>query len=216
MTDVLKLAIFGAGGFGREVMPMVRHYYQERCDLVFVDDDPTLAKKFVNRHKLMSVEQALNQERQFSVAIADPRKRKLKCDALRKIGARFFSAQAKESVRYDEVSVGEGSIICSHSTITSNVKIGIQFHGNIFSYVAHDCSVGDYVTFGPYASCGGRVIIGDGVYVGMGALIKQGVPGKCLVIGEGAVIGMGAVVTKDVPAGATVVGNPARILEKKS
>lgn len=50
----------------------------------------------------------------------------------------------------------------------------------------------------------------DHAYIGTGAVIKQGLPGKPLVIGWDAVVSMGAVVTKNVPPGATVVGNPAR------
>jgi acetyltransferase-like isoleucine patch superfamily enzyme len=53
------------------------------------------------------------------------------------------------------------------------------------------------------------VTIGDGAYVGTGAVLKQGVS-----IGAGATVGMGSVVIQDVPAGATVVGNPARIMRR--
>ena len=216
MNKMLKLAIFGAGGFGREVLPMVRLFYRGDCDLVFVDDEPSLWGKTVNDVKVVSVDQAVGEKRQFSMSIANPGQRRKRCEALQERGARFFSARAAATIIYDQVDVGEGSILCANFTATSNIKIGRQFHGNIFSYVAHDCVIGDYVTFAPYASCGGRVIIEDDVYIGMGALIKQGVPGKHLVIGQGAVVGMGAVVTKDVPAGATVVGNPAKVMEKRN
>ncbi|ESQ99725.1 hypothetical protein F753_08980 [Stutzerimonas chloritidismutans AW-1] len=56
---------------------------------------------------------------------------------------------------------------------------------------------------------------GDYAYIGTGAIIKQGRPGKPLRIGKGAVVGMGAVVTKDVADGAVVVGNPAKPLARK-
>jgi acetyltransferase-like isoleucine patch superfamily enzyme len=59
------------------------------------------------------------------------------------------------------------------------------------------------------------VHVGDGAYIGTGAVLRQGTPDKPLVIGEGAVVGMGAVVTKDVAPRATVVGNPARLLERR-
>lgn len=49
--------------------------------------------------------------------------------------------------------------------------------------------------------------IGEGAYVGAGAIILPGV-----TIGTGAKIGAGAVVTKDVPPGETWVGVPAQPL----
>lgn len=54
------------------------------------------------------------------------------------------------------------------------------------------------------------VRIGDGVWVGFGAVITKGV-----TIGEGAVVASHAVVTKDVPPYAVVGGNPARILAQR-
>ena len=75
--------------------------------------------------------------------------------------------------------------------------------------------IGDFVTFAPGVKCNGNIHIQDHVYIGAGAVIKQGKPDQPLVIGAGAIVGMGAVVTKSVPPGATVVGNPARIVTKK-
>jgi maltose O-acetyltransferase len=49
------------------------------------------------------------------------------------------------------------------------------------------------------------VVIGDDVWIGLGALILPGV-----TIGPRAIVGAGAVVTRDVPADATVTGVPAR------
>ena len=94
------------------------------------------------------------------------------------------------------------------------MRIGRQFHGNFYSYVAHDCVVGDYVTFAPAVRCLGNVVIEDHAYIGTGAVLRQGTPGNPLVIGRGAVVGMGAIVTKSVPPGVTVVGNPAKPLSK--
>ena len=51
------------------------------------------------------------------------------------------------------------------------------------------------------------VRIGDGVHLGIGAIVLKGV-----TIGDGARVGAGAVVTRDVPAGASVEGNPARVV----
>lgn len=53
------------------------------------------------------------------------------------------------------------------------------------------------------------VRIGNGVWVGAGALIMPGV-----TIGDGAIIGAGSVVTKDVPPNTVWVGYAARELRK--
>ena len=58
--------------------------------------------------------------------------------------------------------------------------------------------IGDFVTFGG-ASCNGWVEIGDDVFVGAGAVIRNGQPGMRLKIGAGAVIGMGALVNRMWP-----------------
>ena len=118
--------------------------------------------------------------------------------------------EAANTLIMDSVEVGIGSILSSFVHLTSNIKIGKFFQANIYSYVAHDCIIGDFVTFAPRVMCNGNVVVEDHAYIGTGAVIKQGQPGNPLVIGEGSVVGMGAVVTKSVPRGAVVVGNPAR------
>lgn len=57
----------------------------------------------------------------------------------------------------------------------------------------------------------GKVRVGDGCDIGMGALILPGID-----IGEGAIVGAGAVVTKDVEPYAVVVGNPAKHLRDRA
>lgn len=115
-----------------------------------------------------------------------------------------------------EIKIDHGSILCPFVTITSNIIIGKSFHANIYSYVAHDCIIGDYVTFAPSVKCNGNVTIEDYVYIGTGAVIKQGKLNNPIVIGKGAVISAGAFVTRNVPAGITVFGNPAIKLTKEN
>src|SRR3546814_10482184 len=85
----------------------------------------------------------------------------------------------------DGVDCGEGMILSPFVTVTSNVKVGLGFHANIYSYVAHDSVIGDYVTFAPGVMCNGNVMIEDHAYLGTGAIIRQGEPGRPLVIGRG-------------------------------
>jgi hypothetical protein len=101
-------------------------------------------------------------------------------------------------------------------TLTSNINIGKSFHANLYSYVAHDCNIGDYVTFAPGVKCNGNVTIEDNVYIGSGAIIKQGTANKPIIIGKNSIIGAGSFVTKNVEKNTTVFGNPAKILNKNN
>ena len=63
--------------------------------------------------------------------------------------------------------------------------------------------------------CNGNVIIQDNVYIGTGAIIRQGSANSPLIIGQGATIGAGAVVLRSVEPNSTMVGAPARALQIK-
>ena len=211
--------LIGYGGFGREVMPvadaMLRNQLKiDDYELVFVEKDPEISE--LNGYKVLSEDYFLSlaANKYFNIAIADASLSEKVAVKYEGEGVAPFSIIAENSVNLSNNVIAEGSIICPFSMITADARIGRYFHSNIYSYVAHDCRIGDYVTFAPGVRCNGNVIIEDYAYVGTGAIIKHGLPGKPLVIGRGAVVGMGAVVTKDVPPYATVVGNPAKIFER--
>jgi len=215
---VKQVAIFGASGCGRGVMPLARQQWissGELFQLVFVDDNPPAPG--CNGHKVLTYAEWLAypaSSRHINIAIANSAVRQKLVDRCMADGVQFFEVRASNVVQLDHVQLGEGAILCPFVTLTSNIRIGKHFHANLHSYVEHDCVIGDYVTFAPGVKCNGNVVIEDHAYIGTGAIIKQGSPGNPLVIGRGAVVGMGAVVTKSVPPGVTVVGNPARPLVK--
>lgn len=211
--------VYGASGCGRGVMPLareqLRHIGIPIDQLVFVDDAPE--SDVVNGQRVMRYKDFLSanaSERYIVLAIANGRIREELASRCLGDGVRSWTVGANNVVRMDNVQLGEGAILSPFVTLTSNIRIGRHFHANLYSYVEHDCVIGDYVTFAPGVKCNGNIVIEDHAYIGAGAMIKQGRPGQPLLIGRGAVVGMGAVVTKDVPAGATVVGNPARLMSK--
>ena len=212
-------AVYGASGCGRGVMPVAREQLLQqgisKDNLVFLDDNPGLDQ--INGHRLLSYTDFLSQpvnQRFVVLAIANSKVREKLEKRLLQDGVNSWSVQASNVVKMDDVEIGEGAILCPFTTLTSNIRIGKHFHANLYSYVEHDCVIGDFVTFAPGVKCNGNIVIEDHVYIGAGATIKQGAPGRPLVIGRGAVVGMGAVVTKSVPPGVVVVGNPAKPLEK--
>ncbi|MHA6908379.1 acetyltransferase [Ralstonia pseudosolanacearum] len=212
------IGVYGASGFGREVMPLVREQMRaagQPCEVVFVDDGADGSGS--NGHRVLTYPQFLAEpaaDKRLCFAIANSQVREKLATRAVGDGIACMEVRGANAVVLDAVEIGTGAVLCPFVTLTSNIRIGKHFHANIYAYVAHDCVIGDYVTFAPGVKCNGNVVIEDHAYVGTGAVLKQGKPGAPLVIGKGAVVGMGAVVTRDVPAGATVVGNPARPLVK--
>ena len=211
------IGIYGASGFGKEVMPLVRQHYSQlnQDHIVFIDDGGRLEQ--LDGYKVLSYQQFMNHpatQKAVTIAIADSQVREKLNAKLVQDNIEIINVIANNALQYDNITMGKGSIICGFVHLTSNIKIGKGFHANIYSYIAHDCVIGDFVTFAPRVSCNGNVHIEDHAYIGTGAVLRQGTPDKPLIIGKGAIVGMGAVVTKDVPAGVTVVGNPARPLIK--
>ncbi|EKT4473786.1 acetyltransferase [Pseudomonas putida] len=209
--------IVGAGGFGREVMPVAKEYLGTTCNddfkLVFVDDG--VSESTTNGYDILSTDEFFEtpaDDRFFNIAIGSGMTRQKVAGDMIARGAKPFKIRSLNSMSLDRNEIGDGAVLCPFTMITSNAKIGRFFQANIYSYVAHDCIIGDFVTFAPSVKCNGNVVIEDHVYIGTGAVIKQGTPAKPIVIGSGAVVGMGAVVTKSVAPGSTVVGNPAKPL----
>jgi sugar O-acyltransferase (sialic acid O-acetyltransferase NeuD family) len=223
----ILFGLFGTGGFARPVMPLARYSLNRALGtannagpplvLVFVDRHPDQTS--LNGYPVMSEEEffaAPAARKYFNVAIAASELRQRLTETCVARGLEPLSLQAANTIVYDDNSIAEGAVLCSNTIVTCNTRIGKFFHLNIFSYVEHDCVIGDYVTFAPGVRCNGNVHIGNHAFIGAGAILRDGTKEKPLVIGANATVGMGAVVTRSVAAGETVVGNPARPLRKST
>jgi acetyltransferase-like isoleucine patch superfamily enzyme len=111
------------------------------------------------------------------------------------IGASIFSCAEKIQIG-DDVLIAFGVVIADHDS-----------HALDFAHRRNDVCLWHegkkdwtHVKTAP-------VIVGDKAWIGMNALILEGV-----TVGEGAVVGAGAVVTRDVPRWTLVAGNPARVV----
>ncbi|MEB3415623.1 acetyltransferase [Alteriqipengyuania sp. WL0013] len=208
------LGIYGASGFGREVLSLARLTGHADNQIAFIEDTPAAA--MVSGIRVFNFEDfaMLPEEKLVALAIADSQVRARLVEKVADADVGFITLVAPNAVIGNSVAIGNGGIFSPFSHVTCDATIGSHFHCNIYSYVAHDCQIGNFVTFAPGVKCNGNVHIEDHAYIGTGAILRQGTPDKPLRIGRGAVVGMGAVVTKDVPAGEVWVGNPARQLTK--
>lgn len=218
MVDIYT--VYGTGGFAREVMPLLKYSCNENTDeqkkFFFIDDFKE--KNEINGTQVLNFEDLL---KNFSahniycnIAIADANIRRKLSEKCMNNGINILTIKSKNSLILDDVQIDKGSILCPFTTITSNVRIGTSFHANLYSYVAHDCVIGDYVTFAPGVKCNGNVRIENNVYIGTGAIILPGTKAKPISIGENSRVAAGSVVTKSIPENVTVFGNPAQILTK--
>ena len=214
-------SIYGTGGYAREVMPLLSREqtnssFNKNQDYFFIDDSIEDSIK-INGFQVFRFENLISKfhEKKIhcSIAIADTLTRKKLTEKCISNGIDILTVKASNIIIMDRVSIGQGAILSPFVTITSNVEIGKSFHGNLYSFIAHDCTIGDYVTFAPGVKCSGNVRIGNNVYVGTGAIILPGKSGNPISIGENSKIAAGSVVTKSIPANVTVFGNPARILK---
>jgi sugar O-acyltransferase (sialic acid O-acetyltransferase NeuD family) len=207
-----KIAIYGAGGFGREVEFLIQSINENKPQYEFIGyfDDVKYKGDIINSFPILGGMNELNNyqdELCLAVAVGDPvTKKKIITNIVnKKISYPTLIHPNVVIGNKDVVSIGEGCIICAGVMITVNIEIKDFVILNLGCTVGHDVVIGNYSSFMPSFNISGEVIIEDEVYVGTGAkIINQ------LEIGRGTIVGAGAVVAKSLPANCTAVGIPAK------
>ena len=116
--------------------------------------------------------------------------------------------------------IGQGNVFreyCNANLGTEGDKMQTIIGNNslfmVGVHIAHDCVIGDYVTFAPSVRCNGNISVGNNVYIGTNAVIYPGSNVTSLEIGDNVKIGAGSVIKKSVPANTLVNGNPAKVIK---
>lgn len=148
-------------------------------------------------------------ERIFAVcAVGEPQLKKKIISKYKNAGNIDFPAIiSRQALVGDRNRLGQGTVICSGATITTDVVLGEFVTINIGATICHQTHIQDYTTIAPGVNVSGNVKIGKEAYLGVGTKVIQGIS-----IGDRAVIGAGGVVIENIPQNVTAVGCPTRII----
>lgn len=214
-----QIAVYGAGGFAREVAWLVQscNVNEPVYDVVcFIDDNPATHGTLINRIPSMSLESARRQfpEAAVAIGVGAPQTRQKIAEKVAAAGFSFATIVHPRTEMSEWIEIGEGAVICAGNILTTNITLGRHVQINLDCTIGHDVVMGDYTTLAPGVHVSGCVHFGQRVYVGTGAVIINGTQEAPIMIGDDAVIGAGACVTKSVAPGLTVVGVPAKPLQR--
>lgn len=176
------IAIFGAGGFGREVYLLIKRINksQKLWNFIgFFDDDPNpdWRSSKIEFNYLGGI-QALNDYKAplcLAIAIGDPSNISKVINKIGNTKIQFPNLISPDCIFYDEyINLGIGNIITSGCIFTDNITIG---NFNIFNSkisVGHDVTIGNLNVFNPNVAISGDVEIENGNFFGLNSSIVQG------------------------------------------
>lgn len=213
-----KIAVFGAGGFGLEVAMLIEHINEVSPQWNFIGffDDGEPEGKAMNGYPLLGGTERLNQwtsDLFLVLALGLPKTKRHVLGEIqnKKISYPVLIHPSVIMGKKKYLTIGEGSIICAGTIVTTNISIGRHVTLNLSCTVGHDTEIGDFSSFMPTCNISGEVSIGKENFWGTGAKVINR-----KVIGDNVIVGAGAVVIQDVPDNVTVVGNPARVIKENT
>lgn len=211
--------LLGAGGLAREVAYVInsRRNLTERGDRIFYLSDNKeewgnqlpfgeVVPYFIETHKLHYFK---DRSTFFIPAVGSPKLKRKLVERAKRSGMfpKHFLTHKQSFV--GDARIGEGSVVCSMCSITTNVNISRYVVVNLNCTIGHDAIIEDYVNLSPHCTISGKAHIKEGADLGSAVSILPGV-----TVGRNTVIGAGAVVTKDLPDNCLAVGIPAKVIKE--
>lgn len=215
MIPQTPLAIYGAGGLGREIALMVTQINRREplWKLEGYYDDGVEKGSVVDGLPVLGAMEDLNLREEslsVAVAIADPQLRKVVTDRITNANINFpVLIHPDANPGGEDNYFGRGTIITAGCILTTGIVIGEFAIINLLSTIGHDVKLGSFTIVMPGCNISGNVQVGACALIGTGAKILQN-----LTLGKNCTVGAGAVVTKDFGDDVTVVGIPARKVNK--
>lgn len=214
--EIKDIAVFGAGGLGREVACLIRLINESlekpRWNFIgFFDDNEQLrgscneyGKVFGGKAELNAWDKPLD----VVIAIATPKVVKLVAEGITNPLIDFPNVIAPDTVWLDRdnVRMGKGNLICSGCLISCNVDLGDFNILDGYITVGHDTRIGNYNVVMPSCNISGGIVMGDCNFMGVKSVVLQ-----YLKVGNNVKIGAGAIVMRDTVDDHLYVGVPARL-----
>lgn len=208
------IAIYGAGGFGREVACLIKRINEETptWNLIgFFDDNPKLKGQMISHFGPclggMDELNAYPKEINLTLPIGNPKIVKNLVEKIHNPRVSYpnlirpgFQVSDPESF-----SIGKGNIIQSNCSVSCDVSIGDFNVLNGAIVMGHDVKVDSYNTFMPAVRISGEVKIGSCNFFGVGSIVLQQIK-----IGDNIRLGAGSVLMTKPKDGNLYMGNPAR------
>ena len=190
LDEGIRLAIVGAGGYGRLALDVLIASGFESWVIGFYDDAhavlPDKVRGFPVLGDVAMLKSMLSVEAvHVVVAITDNAMRLRLANSIRALGARFFTVVHPASYASAESAVGDGSVVAAGAVVHP------------------DAAVGSHCYIGPRAVVDRDAVVGAGAWVSAGAVVGPGARiGARAVLGQNASVGRRAVVKEnmDVPA----------------
>lgn len=216
MTGPRSLAIYGAGGFAREVAWLLSTLDPSAYQFVGYVEDGADGGRLLGGVPVLTWERmcATYPTALMTVAVGTPATRARlvqKCAEHHFEFARLVHRSVEMSA---SVRLGAGVIVCCGSVLTVDIDVGDHVHVNLNCTIGHDVRIGECTTLAPGVRVSGNVHIGRRVYIGTGATIVNGTPEEPLVIGDATVIAAGACLTRSAESRALYAGVPAQLKKR--
>ena len=211
------IAIYGAGGFGREVACLINRINKIELawNLIgFFDDRLDLKGKMISHFGpcLGGIEVLNSYQKELAVVIAIGNS-----DIVKRLVGKITNDRVSfpnlidvsfYKVDPETFSIGKGNIIQGPGSATCDVTIGDFNVLNGSVVIGHDVKIGSYNTLMPAVRISGEVSIGECNFLGVGSIVLQQIK-----IGNNVRLGAGSVLMTKPKDGNLYLGVPARKME---
>ena len=205
------IAIYGAGGFGREVLCLINSINQQELRYNFIGffDDNLKIETTISNYKVIGGINELNSyKKPLCLVIAIGRSKSVK-DIVCKITNKkieFPNLIAPNVIIYDQskLKIGKGNIVLFNCILSVDVIIGDFNIMNFIVCLGHDAKIGNFNIFSPSVKISGNAIIGDSNFFGVCSIVLQGKK-----IGMNTTVGANSVIMRNTKDNCLYLGNPA-------